>query len=112
MFISKTLHSGIITQELKQQQYPSSSESSSQQVLPQAFSDSLEDSCEDIEREFGDLTTDEQEEYKEFMAETYLESILNSRLEKTLFYIWDDTKQDTKTFIDSVFNALEKYKIY
>ena len=74
MFTPKMPQSKIIIQELKQQQYPSNSESSSQQVLPQAFSDSLEDSCEDIEREFGDLTTDEQEEYKEFMAETYLES--------------------------------------
>lgn len=67
----------------------------------------MEDSSDEIEREFRSLAADEQEEYKEFMAETYLESILNSRLEKTLFYIWDDTKRDTKTFIDSVFNALE-----
>lgn len=80
---------------------------STQQVLPQAFSDSLEDICEDIEREFGDLNTNEQEEYKELMAETYLESVLNSRLEKTLFNIRDNAGQDTKTFIDLVFNALK-----
>ena len=108
MFIPKIPQSGIITQELKQQQYPSSPKSSPRQVLPQAFSESLEDSNNEIEREFKNLTTDEQEEYKELMAETYLESVLNSRLEKTLFYIWDDTKRDAKTFIDSVFNALEK----
>ena len=41
------------------------------------------------------------------MAETYLESILNSRIEAILVYIWNRTQRDTKTFIDSVFNALE-----
>lgn len=80
---------------------------SPQQVLPQAFSESLEYSCEDIEREFGDLTINEQEEYKELMAETYLESVLNSRIEAILVYIWNGTQRDTKTFIDSVFNALK-----
>lgn len=102
MFTPKMPQSKIIIQELKQQQYSSSPKSSSQ-ISSQAFSESLED----IEREFRSLTVDEQKEYKEFMAETYLESILDSRLEKTLFYIWDDTKRDTKTFIDLVFNALE-----
>ena len=66
----------------------------------------MEDSNDEIEREFRSLTVDEQKEYKEFMAETYL-LMVNSRIEKTLFYIWDDTKRDTKTFIDLVFNALE-----
>ena len=92
----------IKTNRNSEQQY-SSSPKSSPQISSQTFSESLED----IEREFRSLTVDEQKEYKEFMAETYLESILNSRLEKTLFYIWDDTKRDTKTFIDSVFKALE-----
>ena len=96
----------IKTNRNSEQQYPSSPKSSPRQVLPQTFSESLEDSNEEIEREFRSLTVDKQKEYKELIAETYL-LMVNSRIEKTLFYIWDDTKRDTKTFIDSVFSALE-----
>ena len=106
MFTPKIQHGRIITQELKQQQYSSSSKSSLQQVLPQTFSESLEDGNDEIEREFRSLTVDEQKEYKELIAETYL-LMVNSRIEKTLFNIWVDIKQDTKIFIDSVFSALE-----
>ena len=78
---------------------------SPQQVLPQTFSESLEDSNDEIEREFGNQS--KQEDYKEFVAETY-SPIVNSRIEAILVYIWNRTQRDTKTFIDTVFNALEK----
>ena len=91
----------IKTSRNSEKQYPSSPESSSQ-ISSQTFSESLED----IEREFKSLTVDEQKEYKELMAETYL-SMVNSRIEAILVYIRNRTQQDAKTFIDSVFNALE-----
>ena len=105
MFTPKIQHGRIITQELKQQQY-SSSPKSSPQISSQTFSESLEDGNDEIEREFRSLNVDEQKEYKELIAETYL-LMVNSRIEKTLFNIWVDIKQDTKIFIDSVFSALE-----
>ena len=103
MFIPKTPQNKIITQELKQQQY-SSSPKSSPQISSQTFSESLEDGNDEIEKEFGNQS--KQEDYKELMAETYL-LMVNSRIEAILVYIRNRTQQDTKTFIDSVFNALE-----
>ena len=80
-----------------------SSVKSSQQTLTKQ----LEYSEEEIEKEFKLLSIEEQEEYKEIMVESYLQSMLNSKMEQLLFYIWDDAQRDTKKTIDLIFDALK-----